>query len=461
MVRNGKRKPSGRSSIYYSESDGKWHGWVTMGVKSDGSPDRRHRQAPTESEVTAKVRELEAKRDAGRTTKPGRVPTVGEWMHLWLDTVAARKVDQSTMDRTYRPKVRRWIIPRLGHHRLDRLFPEHLDAFYTALAEEEGLAPNTILQIHRILSRALKVAHQRDRVSRNVATLVDAPQGEETETETLTAEEARSLLTLAAGQRNGSRWSVALSLGLRQGEALGLRWKYIDLTRGIIKVHWQLRFAAYKHGCADSHECGAKRHRWPCPPDCQKAARKAGRRHVCRTRCAARCRRHGKGECPRLCPPDCTAHARSCPQRTGGWMFTRPKGKRKREVPIPPQLLTLLTAHKEAQDAERRVAGDAWQGWGLVWCRPDGSPIRARDDWAAWKDLLRAGDVRADAYRLHDARHTAGTLLGEQGVSIHVIQRILGHAQLSTTRRYVQPTDPLTADAVGRIGGALWGSPEG
>jgi hypothetical protein len=35
----GKRKPNGRSSIYYSESDGLWHGWVTMGVKNDGSPD--------------------------------------------------------------------------------------------------------------------------------------------------------------------------------------------------------------------------------------------------------------------------------------------------------------------------------------------------------------------------------------------------------------------------------------
>lgn len=456
----GSRKPNGRSSIYYSERDGKWHGWVTMGVKADGSPDRRHRQGRTEAEVTQKVRELEGKRDAGKATKPGRVPTVAEWMGTWLDNVAARKVDSSTMDSTYRPKVRRWIIPRLGHHRLDRLLPEHLDAFYLALAEDAGLAPNTILQVHRILSRALKVAHQRDLVSRNVATLVDAPHAEETETETLTAEEACTLLALAGGLRNGTRWSVALSLGLRQGEALGLRWKYVDLTRGIIKVHWQLKFVAYKHGCADPHECGARLHRWPCPPDCPKAERKAGRRHVCQTRCASRCRRHAKGKCPRLCPPDCTAHARSCPERTGGWTFTRPKGKRKREVPIPPQLLPILKAHKATQDAERRAAGDAWQEWGLVWCGPDGAPIRARDDWEAWKALLRTGGIEADAYRLHDARHTAGTLLGEQGVSIHVIQRILGHAQLSTTRRYVQPTDPLTTDAVSRIGGALWGSLE-
>ena len=58
--------------------------------------------------------------------------------------------------------------------------------------------------------------------------------------------------------------------------------------------------------------------------------------------------------------------------------------------------------------------------------------------------------------RLHDARHTAGTLLGEQHVDMHVIQRILGHAQVTTTRIYTDPTDPLTREAVDRIGTALW-----
>ncbi len=55
-----------------------------------------------------------------------------------------------------------------------------------------------------------------------------------------------------------------------------------------------------------------------------------------------------------------------------------------------------------------------------------------------------------------DARHTSGTLLGEQYVDLHVIQRILGHAQVSTTRIYTDPTDPLTREAVGRIGNVLW-----
>lgn len=81
----GERKPNGRSSIYLG-GDGIWHGWVTMGVREDGSPDRRHRKAASETEVTKKVQKLEAERDAGKPGKPGKVPTVAQWMPPTLTT---------------------------------------------------------------------------------------------------------------------------------------------------------------------------------------------------------------------------------------------------------------------------------------------------------------------------------------------------------------------------------------
>jgi site-specific recombinase XerD len=124
-------------------------------------------------------------------------------------------------------------------------------------------------------------------------------------------------------------------------------------------------------------------------------------------------------------------------------------------VPIPAQLVQPLHEHFERQDAERTAAGAAWEDWRLVWCTPDGSPIDPHDDWDEWKALLAEAKIGKDA-RLHDARHTSGTLLGEQHVDLHVIQRILGHAQVATTRIYTDPTDPLTREAVDRIGTALW-----
>jgi integrase len=451
-TRGSGRKPNLRSSIYLG-SDGKWHGYVTMGTRSDGKPDRRHRTGKTEAEVTRKVRELEKKRDAGTTSRPGRVPTLAQWMRVYLTDVAPLRVSQSTIDSTYRPKAERWIIPRLGKHRLDRLYPEHLYEFYTSL-RTDGLAPNTIVQIHRILSRALTVAVRQERITRNPCTLIDAPQYEEPETEALTAAEARALLRLTSKRRNGTRWSVALALGLRQNEALGLRWAYVDLDKAVIRVHWQLTHQRYRHGCHDPHACGEQWHIYPCPSDCAKAKRVSGRKHFCRKPCVVGCTEHGR-KCPKFCAPDCMGHAKACPQRVGGPKFTRPKGKRKRAVPIPAPLIPPLRAHLEMQDAERAAAGDRWASWDLVWCQSNGRPIDTHDDWDEWKALLAEAGITKDA-RLHDARHTAGTLLGELHVDMHVIQRILGHAQVSTTRIYTDPTDPLTREAANKIGKALW-----
>jgi hypothetical protein len=121
------KKPNGRSSIYLG-NDGYWHGWVTIGIKPDGSPDRRHRMAKTEAEVTRKVAELEGNRETGQVTKPGRVPTVAEWMTEYLDVICERLVASGKMaPRTladYRSKTRHWIVPLLGRHRLNRLAPE-------------------------------------------------------------------------------------------------------------------------------------------------------------------------------------------------------------------------------------------------------------------------------------------------------------------------------------------------
>ena len=153
------RKPNRRSSIYLGQ-DGWWHGWVTVGIKDDGSPDRKHRMGKTEAEVTRKVRDLERSRDTGQLVSAAKGLSVEQWMETWLTTIAPRRIRRSTLESTYAPKVRNRIIPGLGKHRLDRLAPEHIERFYTRL-EAEGLAPATVLQIHRILSRALKVAMQR------------------------------------------------------------------------------------------------------------------------------------------------------------------------------------------------------------------------------------------------------------------------------------------------------------
>ena len=227
-------RASGESSIY-KDDDGRWHGFVSMGKKESGRRDRRHVSGAKRADVVAKVRAIEAKRDAGIVEAAGRAPTVAEWLDHWLDNIAARKVRARTLE-SYRSTVRLHLRPGVGHHRLDRLQPEHLERLYAALAEK-GLSPASILRAHRVLSRALRVASQRGKVARNVATLVDPPVVRRPETALpLSAEEARQVLSTAQAQRNAARWTVAVAVGLRQSEALGLRWSDVDLDRGTLSV---------------------------------------------------------------------------------------------------------------------------------------------------------------------------------------------------------------------------------
>ncbi|MEO3874000.1 tyrosine-type recombinase/integrase [Nonomuraea sp. B12E4] len=446
------RKPNGRSSIFLGK-DGLWHGWVTVGIKPDGSPDRRHRKGKTEAEVTRKVRELENQRESGRVNKAGRAPTVAEWMAEFLDVICARLVLSEKMaPRTltdYRSKTRNWIVPLLGKHRLDRLTPEHLDTAYTTMLEE-GLSPSSVLKVHRILSRALTIAVRRGRIPRNVATLIDAPSATTTEIEPLTAEEARRILAVAMTKRNGARWSVALALGIRQGEALGLRWSYIDLTTGEIKAWFQIQRSEYEHGCDDPHACGEKWHRKACMKNCKEHQHDRG----CDPDCKKRSHRCSK----RSCPKDCTSHADRCLKRTGGGLvFRQRKGKSKLTLQCPPGLLALLRAHKKLQTAERLKAGDKWTDHDLVFTTQLGGPIERTEDWKQWKAILNQAGVR-DA-RVHDARHTAATLLIEQGVHIRVVQEVLGHTRVTTTERYTHVATLQMKDASNRMDQALWGSP--
>src|SRR3954468_21807354 len=103
------RKASGESSIHKG-SDGRWHGYVSMGLKANGKRDRRHVSAAKRGDVVTKVRDLEQKRDAGTAGAAGRAPTVGEWLEHWHVTIAARKVRPSTLVR-YRQLVVNQLVP--------------------------------------------------------------------------------------------------------------------------------------------------------------------------------------------------------------------------------------------------------------------------------------------------------------------------------------------------------------
>jgi integrase len=95
--------------------------------------------------------------------------------------------------------------------------------------------------LRAILRAALTDAVKWGLVSRNVADLVDPPRVRQEELRALSPTEAQSLLSAVEGDRLEALYSVALAMGLRQGEVLGLRWEDVDLDGASLSVRQSLQ----------------------------------------------------------------------------------------------------------------------------------------------------------------------------------------------------------------------------
>ena len=86
-------------------------------------------------------------------------------------------------------------------------------------------------------------AQARNLLDRNIARLVELPPeaGERIERKAFTPEEAQRLLTSVSGDRYEAMMLVAVMLGLRPGEVLGLPWKALDLNERTLDVKQSLQ----------------------------------------------------------------------------------------------------------------------------------------------------------------------------------------------------------------------------
>jgi integrase len=396
------RNPNGRSSIYQG-GDGSWHGRVTVGVRDDGKPDRRHVRGKTKTEVTVKVRKLEKLRDEGRVPKAGQRYRVHQWLAHWVDNIAAPPHISENAHSGYEVDVRVHLIPGIGAHWLDKLEAEHLEKLYATMIRN-GKAAGTAHHVHRTIRNALNEAVRRGHIPQNPALLAKAPRLTDEEAEPYTVAEVQRLLKLVAERRNGARWVVALALGLRQGEALGLKWEHVDLDNGLMRIRRNRLRPKYAHGCDGT--CG----------------RKAG----------------------------------YCPERKQTRADTGPTKSRagRRVVGLPEPLILLLRVHRSTQEAERETARQLWHDDGWVFIKPDGNPLNPNTDYHEWKALIEEAGL--PERRLHDARHTAATVLAILAVPTPTAMAIMGWSSAAMAARYQHVLDTIRRGVADQVGGLLW-----
>ena len=122
----------------------------------------------------------------------------------------------------------------------------------------------------------------------------------------------------------------------------------------------------------------------------------------------------------------------------------------KRMLALDDETVRALQAWRRAQVGERLAAGEVWEDHGLVFVDELGRPPHPETMTRWWREAVARAGV--PAIRLHDARHTAATVLLRAGVPVKVVSQRLGHADVAVTMRIYQHTtaqdDRAAADAL-------------
>lgn len=225
-----RRRGQGEGSIYL-RADGRWCGLLNLGYVN-GKRRRKVIYGRTRKEVVEKLTALLREQQQGFPITTER-QTVAQFLTRWLEDTVRPKLRPASF-RAYEQVARNHLIPALGRYQLTKLTPQHVQTMLRA--KEAELSATSVQQLRAVLRAALRQAEKWSLVARNVATLVDVPAAVPYAGRVLSIDEARRLLVAARGDPLEALYHVALTLGLRRGEALGLRWQDIDLDGRTLQV---------------------------------------------------------------------------------------------------------------------------------------------------------------------------------------------------------------------------------
>jgi integrase len=210
----------------------------------------------TQSEARAKLDELEARVAEGLPPKAERQSVV-QFLETWLDVVCCPPNVSPKTERTYRDLCEDHIIPALGRIELSRLRPQHVQQFINDLMKtpkrprkkniedavaqgraqtepQECFSSRTAKHCRDALRPALNVAMIWNLISRNAAALATVNTNRGPKAHVYDQTQAGAFLEAISGDRLEALFWLALCIGPREGELLGLQWTDIDFEKGRI-----------------------------------------------------------------------------------------------------------------------------------------------------------------------------------------------------------------------------------
>ncbi|MEY9944708.1 tyrosine recombinase XerC [Kitasatospora sp. GAS1066B] len=230
-----KRKPNGAGTVT-RRKDGRYQAAVYV-PQPDGTTARKYVYGATWEECDHKRQELVERARQGIAT-PTRSQKLAEWLPYWLEHFIKPERKRTTHAK-YETHVRLYLVPLLGSKGLESLSPRDVRTFLAKVTKLSSAA--TAKESHRVLRSALTAACRDELIVRNVAMLVPTPRVTSREVKPWTLDQTLTFLAAARRDPLYAAFVLAIALGMRRGEIVGLRWSWVDLENRVLWVGRQLQ----------------------------------------------------------------------------------------------------------------------------------------------------------------------------------------------------------------------------
>lgn len=366
------------------------------------TPDPQKTERQNQKDLEAFVIDFERKVKSGLFLQGEKI-TFLEFSQKWLQEYVPLQLQPTTAD-GYETLLNTHILPAIGHIKLARLQPVHLNKLYNAMSthrqdgKEGGYSSATIMRVHALISSILSTAVywniltanpcERVRPPKQARNISDIKYFTEEETaaflEELTAETATGELKT----QYNLFFHFSIFCGLRRGEVLALQWADIDFLEKTVVI---TKSTAIVKG---------------------KAVTKA------------------------------------------------PKNKTSvRSISIPDHIADMLIQYRKEYNHYKASIGDKWAGNDYIFIQWDGSQLYPSTPSAVFKKIIHrynsSHEKQLPDITLHGLRHTSATLLISQNIDIKTVSNRLGHAQTSTTMNIyahaLKKKDTVAAEALEQL----------
>jgi integrase len=354
-----------------------WKVEISLGIGDDGKLRKTRRTVASKTEAVELRRVLNAKKLQGELNKKVSVRFEAFSIH-WVREVKTQRV-RATTAADYEYRVRQYLIPYFNGLNIDEIRPVDIQR-WTSKLRTLGLSTNTVNGARRILFGIFRYAVRQGVVPTNPVEATDALKRQPDEASQVQPHWSRdeAMQALAASKSTPELdlfIHLAISLGLRHGELLGLTWSALDLDNrqlSVIQTLTDLRTVN---------------------PD-------------------------GSGQVRSVANPPKTASSR-------------------RTLNLSDQNMAAIERHKMIQSVRRLQAGESWIETDYVFTASIGTPISQANSLKAFKQFIKSNGLRY--IRIHDIRHTTAVLALEAGASLDWISQAFGHTGTEITKSVYAP----------------------